>query len=598
MIGSHSIHFSRKDNATRICYDLPFRVHIARVYPLAAPDGTTLIVYGHDRGLSAVWKDGRRSTMRETADPTKTAPIVKAFHLFLDTEVVDLALPDVPPASFWNASSIPTIFSTNIIVAAACADANVRVFTLPLSPQDGEKTLRGVERETATIALSGQPTSVSVTWTPRTPDLLEDLSPDEEEHRPQSSKDFDLLVAAASTETVSYLSIAQIPLIGDTIRPGHHTPFQKRPLQYSPEISFSPAVYPAKQHTQLLVVNRGGSVAVYDPLLRPKDARVPRFDIDVAPLPEKGTWIAAFSAPIDTQKLPDLRFMQRKRILSAQWTSGGKSILALLSDGEWGVWDFDHAAPAGAQSNRRDAFALRGYVGSSGSIPSHDASAPKKPRGTRSSLAPMTPNTRRVKEEALFGGHADSTESSHARGGVTRYMAPSLSGSATDEGVLLWYEQAVYTIPSLQAFWTRAIKDSASRRSDAPGGSLYGPGLSRVEGTEPNGELITSVSALPHVGSESASVAARQDVLVTGEHRLLFVTNTMPRTAEQANAVFQRQLRQKAGQTERDQQLLARGELDLGGVDRMLDSYNMDEDDPFGTPVPRREGPKRVGFME
>ena len=41
-------------------YELPHRIHSAQIYPVIAPNGSTVIVYGHDRGLRILWRGGRR----------------------------------------------------------------------------------------------------------------------------------------------------------------------------------------------------------------------------------------------------------------------------------------------------------------------------------------------------------------------------------------------------------------------------------------------------------------------------------------------------------------------------------------------------------
>jgi len=57
----------RSSNAIR--YELPHRVHKAVIYPIKAPTGSTVILYGHETGVGVVWRGGR--PLKKNAPPPK-----------------------------------------------------------------------------------------------------------------------------------------------------------------------------------------------------------------------------------------------------------------------------------------------------------------------------------------------------------------------------------------------------------------------------------------------------------------------------------------------------------------------------------------------
>ncbi|KAI9853527.1 MAG: hypothetical protein M1830_006658, partial [Pleopsidium flavum] len=54
-----NIHVTHKDDLLQLTYELPHRIHTAKVYPVKSPNGSTIIVYGHEHGLRILWRGGR-----------------------------------------------------------------------------------------------------------------------------------------------------------------------------------------------------------------------------------------------------------------------------------------------------------------------------------------------------------------------------------------------------------------------------------------------------------------------------------------------------------------------------------------------------------
>src|SRR2546423_1045866 len=40
-------------------YDLPHRIFCCNIYPIQAPNGSTIIIYGHVEGLGILWRGGK-----------------------------------------------------------------------------------------------------------------------------------------------------------------------------------------------------------------------------------------------------------------------------------------------------------------------------------------------------------------------------------------------------------------------------------------------------------------------------------------------------------------------------------------------------------
>jgi len=177
----------------------------------------------------------------------------------------------------------------------------------------------------------------------------------------------------------------------------------------------------------------------------------------------------------------------------------------------------------------------------------------------------MTPNTRRVRQESLFTGPARTTAQA-ARGGLSVTTFPTRSFGIPDNAVTLWYRNDVYFIPSLMNLWNRK---ASSNGGDA--GSLYGSGVTRMDTVDLSNEVINSVVQLPSnqvAASSGLGNITQRDLLVTSEHRLIVLANARPQIKPKAT-----QAREPESPTAKlDQAKLSRGDLDIGGMSRMLDS--------------------------
>ncbi|GME22124.1 hypothetical protein GTA08_BOTSDO06542 [Neofusicoccum parvum] len=638
---------SRQGKQLQLCYDLPQRINAAKIYPKTAPNGSTVLVYGHSNGLRIIWRGGRplrrkagskhdgqpkvNGTATDTVmidltddEPSQPPPtvvdddvefeseedeedesepypaVVQHLDLPLGTEVLYLSFPQVPSVSPYRpADLIPPIFNERIVLSVACADSSVRIITLPLTPpSDARKAADRSKSKTPygeqVLRIEGQhghqsiPRGLTMTWSSRTsetyPDDIDmdaDASDDDDTDslRPRRQigtgdepLEWDLIVASHSVEVTGLLHIFRIPLVlkdnqytltTDPTFP-HQTQYLSSPAT---RVYFSSSSFPSRRHLQLLVADAKGSVKVYDPLAPPR-ARPRSAGRDVVVEPKLGAWIASFSTSFEIpkhNKVANPYLARRKSILDAKWASDGKSIVALLSDGEWGVWALDGASTArNASTKPVSIFALRGYV--SGSEPksaSSTALAPAKSGNKSLTLAPMTPNTRRTREETLFHGPVTSNSNDSSHGGISVSSSFNSSNGQADDSIVIFYGDDMYRIPNLQQFWSRSTHSTGS-------GSLYGPGLTRVDGLTLFGEPVTDVEQFGKPKGAAARMGVPRDLLVVAERRLVVLAHVSPE-AKSGN-IFAKELEAMDRTDKVDQDLLKRGELDIGGMDRLLDN--------------------------
>jgi hypothetical protein len=625
-------------------YELPQRIYDAKIYPVKAPNGSTIVIYGHGTGVGILWRGGRplkQSTApppkpaakppgkvngtssdvvmiidsdddapaksapqpppeaefedeEEELDPDQPYPsIIQHLRLALNTEVLHIAIPQIPVVSaLRSADTIPAIFSKNIVFTVACADYGVRVITLPLNPpsNDAKETSSGSKSQFGEVILripnhaghQSIPKGVTMTWTARNEPRLgeqsdDDMDVDAEEDttmtprrrnakRRQSrsrsgrrggAEGYDLLVASHSAEIGGLLKIWRFELTETAVKASNpFAAYQSLTLRKpATRIAFNTAQYPKRRHSQLLITDSSGIARIYDPFATASRKR------QAGGNTEPGSYVALFRTTFEPPQsnVPGPPVLtSRKSIIDATWASDGHSILAILADGEWGVWDVDRSGPK--PPSDPSAFSIRGYVGTRESTRVNEkTSSPKK--NSRSSLVPMTPNTRKTKEEHLFHG-ASSNPSTPTKGGVSVASLPPINGSVPEDSVVVWYGSDVYRIPNLAQFWGRA--------ASAGDNSLSRPTMSKVHGITLFGEAINSVGQF-ETTAKDVRLAIPRDILFTTDHRLLITTNATQLSERDLNVGFEREQAEEEETRRFDRAMLARGELDLGGMDRLLE---------------------------
>ncbi|KAF2011769.1 hypothetical protein BU24DRAFT_288907 [Aaosphaeria arxii CBS 175.79] len=524
----------------------------------------------------------------EELDPEQPYPsIVQQVRLSLNTEVLHIGVPQIPAVSSLRpADTIPAIFGDKMVFTVACADYSVRVVTLPLSPPSNAAK----EAPAKTASQFGEsiikipthaghqsiPRGVAMTWTtraeprPDTQDQEMDVDDDETQgagkrkkaasgRHGQSlsaedgkSEGWDLLVASHSIDVGGLIKIYRFQLTetGVAIK-NPVVPYQVVKLRTPPStIAFNTAQWPKRRHSQLLIADATGTARIYDPFA--VKHRKGQTSAEV----ELGAYIALFRSTYDrTQSsLPTPPILAaRKPIIDAVWTSDGHGIFALLGDGEWGVWDIE----ASTLNQRRDPsdFSSRGFVGSSEDRSSGSEPSPK--RSARGNLVPMTPNTRRTKQQSLFSSTTTSS-SAPIHGSLSIASLPSSEGGVPIDSVLIEYGVDVYRISNLAQFTTRSASGSSSTSPH------------KLQGLNLLGESLVSAAQFD-LSVEEARKAIPRDVLIATDHRLIILTNTkQPLDGNQDPTLDKEQAEEKEARRT-DQALLAQGELDIGGMGRLLE---------------------------
>lgn len=557
-------------------------------------DDAVMIIDSDDDAPAPTAREAAFEDEDDELDPDQPYPsVVQQVCLALGTAVLHIAVPPVPTVSpLRPAETVPSIFGSKMVFAVACADCTTRVITLPLNPPpDAAKQQRLSPKSQIgedVFKVHGHqsvPRGVTMTWTARgeasvlddaehAMDLDDDVdvtaTPGRRRRKQQlrlrsktqgteAQAGFDLLVASHSAELGGLLKIWRFELTATSVNVAHpvvpyRTLYLAKPAS---RVAFNTAHYPKPRHSHLFVADSAGLARIYNPFSSPDHSRR-----TTGIQKEQGSFIATFRSTFESVKNTTLTpavLARRKAIIDAAWTSDGHHILALLEDGEWGIWDVDRSGPSPPADP--SVFSLRGFVGTSETESSTSGvSSPK--RGARNTLAPMTPNTRRRKEENLFQGSSSSNSPVATRGGVSVASSPSASG-ASEVSVLIWYGSELYRIADLAKFWAR----TASANSSA---AMTGPGL-QLQHMSLSGEAITSVSQF-EITAQAARMAVSRDILISAEHRLIIITSMSKPLGRDLIAMFAKGRQEDDLTRKVDQALLTRGELDLGGVDRLLEN--------------------------
>ncbi|KAK5126310.1 hypothetical protein LTR85_010546 [Meristemomyces frigidus] len=594
---------TKRDRKLHLSYELPHRIHCSHIYPVTAPNGSTVIVYGHERGLRILWRGGRR---RKTSGPQASHPqpngarrnkdvividddeeddvqappkghsekgeyeadedeqdpdcpypaIIEEVDVDLGTEVLALAIPTLPSSA---SSRTTNALRSHAVVAASCADGSQKVLHFALAPPALESKhtfVRHIVRKQVSFpSTSSLPRAIAAKIVAA-----------------------DVLDRAGDTEASSFLLVTAV---SDRLEIYRFSIFDElttlnqdvqRHSVSLPHLANGISFHPSQSSTQLIISDVSGTVRIYDPYApaslpaRPSSADSSSEGVVVET--HHGKWVTAFHTTFADGKAGSAR---RKHILDAKWVMNGKAVIALLADGEWGIWDMSGASQPGKSA---ESFVLGGFLGAS--TASESAESSKQRRGM-SKLAPMTPNTRKAKAEVLFSG-PPKLSGLTPKGGISVATSASRTGQ-TDNSLLMWYNAETYAIPSLQAFWQRSSGGSSGGL-----GSLYAPGLTHITDLNLANECITSISqfASSTASTSFGQMNTQRDLLASAEHRFVILQALQPPMPPKS--LFQQVVSERP--TSRDQRMLDAGDLDLGGMDRMLDSMANGGD----------ARPRKVGF--
>ncbi|KAK4960610.1 hypothetical protein LTR10_003506 [Elasticomyces elasticus] len=563
---------SKRERKLHLSYDVPHRIHAAQLYPIPSPNGSTIVIYAHDRGLRLLWRGGKRRRERsrtngraqeqdiiitddddepqlqdsledeeDELDPDcPYPPIISSVDIDFGAEVLQLAIPALPPL----------LRKTNALnkygaVAISCSDGSQRVVTFDLlPPTSAEAYANDVLARQILLNLSSVPCT----------GLAASIATSSNTNAEGTTF---LLVAASSDMLRTY----RFAIFNDLTNISQDA--ETGALGLLHEVK-SVAFHPSTTSTQLLISDTSGAIRICDPFGPPtSEGGIEMHDPEDTTQKTGGKWLFTFTTPYNNRSGGLAR---RKQVLASSWVLNGTAILALLEDGEWFIWTL---VPSSEQSSNFSEPTLRGFLGASSGTQTKSSSR----------LAPMTPNTRKTKSENFFAGPAPKVPGGSAAaacGGVS-VVSSSLRANLPDESVILWYNGEIYSIPSLQTFWQRSTNRGGG------GGGLYAPGLTRVTDINLGGERVTAVAQFGtrEASSGVGTMNTQRDLLVSGEHRFIVLQSL--RATVPARGLFQQEV--VRGGMEKDQRMLDFGQLDLGGIDRVLDGMANGE-----------ARPRRVGF--
>ncbi|PYH90566.1 hypothetical protein BO71DRAFT_433752 [Aspergillus ellipticus CBS 707.79] len=624
-----------RDDGLQLSYQLPHRVHAAQGYPILAPNGSSIIVYGYETGLKVVWRGGRPFAPEKPAaakvDKPQKAPsasddaimiidsddeslaetqqtqqedepspqfddeepevdpaypfegVLRQVDIPLGSRVLELAVPRILPETARSAlDPFPPALRQVIIISAVCADYSTRIVTLPLNPPHPIHKDLGIQTVSISGGVSHQetPRGISATFTYQEIEQQEQDSSRSLSASRSTPGRWDLLVATHSSESSGLLIIHRIPILKEEKASGtvYHLcddEIETR-RRYLPapavNISFNPSSYPSTRHPTLLVAFHSGCVKIYSCFYMKlskasRRSSGPQSDFETSET--EGKWLISLYPGFERSPsgLP-----QRKTIIDAEWVLGGRAAMVLMSDGEWGVWDVEGAGPGTIKGPLQRQSSVQGVSGGSltafsvsgrilGALPGASRSEPSGPVfEQRPRFAPLTPSTKRLREDTLLKGASTGVAASPSlSGSISVYQTNSWKDPLPDESILLQHGNQSAVIPSLLSLWRNAVK--ASGTFDSSNRCR----VSAIQDIALMGERLKGIGHLPAASRRTRGQTF--DMLLTAEHRVLILA---PRLTEPETAPATQAPVREMPTTEVDQQMLRKGELDVDGMDRLL----------------------------
>jgi hypothetical protein len=544
-------------------------VNDVQTYPVYSPQGATILIYGHENGVTIAWRGGKRfKTAKKAPQPEKQngaaddsvmiidsddeeppakskaasqyvdkpqfeeevedspyPEIVQTLDLALGTAVLKVAVMPMTPTpaedAAWGGAKVLT---DKMVFAVSCVTNDVYVITLPLTPPSPESKARPELRNDllagkagsgawgeSLILLGGQnkhSEGIAI-------NLIMPTATERPGTKPRA------VVASHSREASGVLRLWDVPLDASDKPSKVVEPFQTEYLP-NPLTSIS---FNSTHTTQLLAVSALQGVRIYD------FARPSFTDMDAAgPFPVQGSWLLSMYQPFARPS------STRKPIIDAVWITHGRAILVLLADGMWGIWDVDGVSPSGSGTGLSSklqpgvkgaaltTFSVSGYVEGTSSLRSLTTQNKEQTTGE---FAPMTPHTRRQATASLSSA-ITLDRLATIRGGIKVLSLPSSGSAIQDETVVFWVGdlEHVCVIPGITRFW-----DSQLRQAAGTGGDIFSSAqpVKMIKlldlSTGLLGERCCGVGLLidPDQGITAQDSSIPADVIVYGETRIVIV---------------------------------------------------------------------------
>lgn len=550
-----------------------------QTYPVLSPQGATIVLYGHEDGLTIVWRGGRRFKASVYADLAQKqnakqngTPTDEDAVMIIDsdddtaaggkgggfvdkpqfeddaeddsphtefTQTLDLSvgsavfhiatfpmMPCTAEDATWNGADI---LKEKIVCAVSCATREIYLVTVPLTPPSPASKAReelqanllagkagnGKWGESMTLLGGQEKYSDGLAMTLIKPKPASERSKTPERSRSAGRAISRAVVAAHTKEASGTLRLWDVPL-ERAVKGRAIEPFQ---TEYLPStlssISFNPT-----HSTQLLCNASTQAVRIYDYA----QASMPPDDLSEGPFPSQGSWLISLYPPFARPS------SSRKPIIATEWIAHGRAVLALLADGQWGIWDIDGVSPEGPalfgapkpgiRGAGLTSFSAHGYV--EGTSPLRNPGT-QRATGANSDFVPMTPHSRR---EALTLSSGPERLYS-VKGGIMVTPLPARGTSTADESAVLWVggSEHVLVIPGILKFWESQLRKGANAGANLFSGT-QATRMVRLSDLAVGlmGERCTGVAAIPRFatgGDASTGEGLPVDVVVCGETRLV-----------------------------------------------------------------------------
>ena len=590
-------------------------------------------------------------TWEEYDEPEEYEPIVAHAEISMGTAVLQLAVPPLPTdGATRKRDTLPELLSRKMVVAVACADRSTHLISFPLKPLYPSMSFLSATAPRhynyEDIVVIGPkfhhspPRRVTLSFTSSScsvHQLCQGMSAGHDSARaqhhsvggnPDDEELWSMLVASHSAEPSGLLVVFRVPIVEAAGYTGFDEELVRRistlNLRFpAMSLEFNPSRFPSTRHTQLLVGDMGGFVKIVDISPASPLREVPSSTENSALHPH-GHELLTLCCPFQSASKTQLSLSSsssRTRVIDAKWILNGTGVICLLSDGRWGIWDIEDAGPSnitngsgatqyspGLAGGGVTRFSLQGSLGRSTNSASPKTSsisknARKATEGKK--LAPMTPNTRKVRQESLFSNSSQGLKASGLiQGGIS---ISSASGSANrmshDDSVLMWYGPDVFAIPSLMSYWQRA----ANAPTSAGRAALHGPSLATLGSISTFGERITSVLQFPRDSVSGQTASAREiqhDVLVSAEHRLVLQCHPRSRDkpTQQLRAALERSDKPESPEVDsktyfrRVNEKLKAGELSLEEINKELEKLRTEHGFMMPGLFDEEPRPRHVGF--
>ncbi|KAK9418283.1 hypothetical protein SUNI508_08244 [Seiridium unicorne] len=568
---------------TQFTYNLFRRIHTVQTYPVLSPQGATVVLYGHEDGITIIWRGGKRfkaSTYDETRqsangkqngnasadavmiidsdeedttsagkhtsafvdkpefedtvgdDENSRSEITQALDLSLGTAVTQIAtLPMTPCTADDAAWEGAEVLKERIVFAVACASREVYFVTLPLTPPSPASKARDDLRENLLGGKAGNSkwgetlTLLNGQQKPSDGLAITLIKPKPVSERSKSSE------RSRSTGRVAPRAVvaAHSKEGPGTLRLWDvplEKPTKDRPIEpFQTEFLPSPLSgisFNPTHSTQLLCNASPHAVRIYDYA----QASMPPDDLSEGPFPSQGSWLISLYPPF-ARPTPS-----RKPILAASWIAYGRAVLVLLADGQWGIWDIDGVSPqgpalfgkpgSGIKGAALTSFSASGYVEGTSPLRTFGSS---RTSGVGSDFVPMTPHSRR---EAPISASSGPERLAAVQGGILVTPLPARATTTADESAVLWIGGAehVVVIPGVLKFWEAQLRKGG------------GGGVNLFSGAQPTrmvklndlvvglmGERCIDVGAIPKldVDDNPNNEGLPIEIVICGESRLVVV---------------------------------------------------------------------------